>query len=140
MDKEVDGNKLLIVIPTWERAYAIERLLNEELAVLEEQNIDICIYDSSHGDGTAEVVKDNKRNYQNLIYERVDESIPSNDKYFDICKGKIKSKYEYIWIVQDHLIIKMSALKYLLERVNATAFCFLETFHLLQKGRCKVNL
>ncbi|MBP5553344.1 MAG: hypothetical protein J6X94_00575 [Lachnospiraceae bacterium] len=125
----MNENKLLIVIPTWERCQAIERLLSEEVEVLSEFKIDICIYDSSRGDETFKLVCEYIKKHKNVLYERVDDAIPSNVKYFDICRKISDSKYKYLWIIQDHLIIKREAIQHIINALDTCAdFYYLDMF------------
>ena len=115
------NHKIVIYIPTLKRSYAIQRVLSEELGFLSELNIDICIYDSSPDNETCNIVKQYKSQYSNLKYERVSERIPSNKKYFDICEKEARGKYEYVWIIQDHMVFTRLAALHILDSLDKQA-------------------
>lgn len=135
--------KLIIVVPTWERRFAIESFLSQEIRLLENLNVDICVYDSSRSDDTFKMVCKFKSKYKNLHYERVENTIPSNEKYFDICEKSVGSKYKYLWIIQDHLIIKQEAIQYLLNALETYSdFYYLDMFsdEYIQRTEYDLNL
>lgn len=111
-------HRIIIYIPTWKRPQVIERVLSEELEFLSELNIDICIYDSSPDNETYRVVHNYESQYSNLRYESVDECIPSNEKYFNICQKEADGEYEYVWIIQDHMIFTKATAEYLLQMLE----------------------
>jgi hypothetical protein len=95
---------MVMCIPTYNRAAAVEDTLNFELDLLKKHDIDLYLFDSSEDDLTESMAEKLKnRGYQNLYYFRVDSLIPSNVKVYDIFErfGEIL-KYDYVWVIRDY--------------------------------------
>lgn len=97
------NTKLCVCMPTCNRSECIERILEEELDILNQAGIDIRIYDSSSRDDTRKLVSAyQSRGYQNLFYKHVDYTVHPNKKAFIIFKEAEKTGYDYIWMIHDH--------------------------------------
>lgn len=111
--------KLCVCIPTYNRHDSIERKLSEELPFMSENDVDVIIYDSSINDDTFFIWKKYHKQYgDNLKYVRIDSTVPSNVKVYNIFEQMSESEYEYIWMIHDHTICAETALDQILEALN----------------------
>lgn len=110
--------KLAICIPTWKRPLTIEKVLTQEEPYLSDNGIDVHIYDSSPDDETLKVSRKFNEKFCNIYYHRVDERIPSNEKFFDICGEIAKTDYQYMWFIQDHLQFSQSACDHIVKQLD----------------------
>lgn len=96
--------KLAVCVPTYERSDVVEELLFKSLRLYYDNNIDVFIYDSSTDDKTKKVVADYQREFDNLVYVRIDSSVHSNMKVYKIFQEFERNrKYEYIWVCSDSI-------------------------------------
>ena len=99
---------LAVIIPTCNRASAIDSLLFQSAYQLRKYGVDIIIYDSSEDDKTENLV----RNFQldgcwNVIYRRYEGSFDGfslDHKIMDAYRDYLE-QYQYLWVCRDGLII-----------------------------------
>lgn len=111
------SKKIAVCIPTWKRPSYIEKVLQAEGLLLIEYDIDMYIYDSSSDSDTLSVVERYQNNFH-IFYRRIDESIHSNEKYYMICEDMQQSDYDYLWIMQDHMIFSEKACEHLVNELD----------------------
>lgn len=109
-------NKVVVCIPTYNRADEIRTVLEKEIDFLHRHGVDVHIFDSSETAETKEVTA-GYRKYGNLYYHAVDSSICSNEKVFRIYR-EYAGQYEYIWVIHDHTVFTEEALCYILDRLE----------------------
>lgn len=109
-------NKVVVCIPTYNRADEIRTVLEKEIDFLHRHGVDVHIFDSSETAETKEVAA-GYRKYGNLYYHAVDSSICSNEKVFRIYR-EYAGQYEYIWVIHDHTVFTEEALCYILDRLE----------------------
>lgn len=104
MEKNMDRGKLAVCIPTYHRSEVIEEFIEIYINWYVENKVDIFIYDSSKDEKTELVVKRWLPEYPNLFYVRIDSSIHSNMKVYNIFKEFGYSlQYEYLWVCSDSI-------------------------------------
>lgn len=101
--------ELVICVPTYNRPDVIQELMVKSLSMYQEYGIDVYIYDSSESGETEKIVEKNRSVYPNLSYIRVDFSVHSNIKVYNIFRHfQHIASYKYIWICSDFNIIRWS--------------------------------
>lgn len=102
--------ELCLLIPTKNRAMAIDFFLKEKIEKFREKEIDVIIFDSSTNDETENVVKKYLEcGYENIVYQYYKDY--ENDGYgsykvrdaYRVCA----QQYEYIWLCGDTTIIQI---------------------------------
>lgn len=115
----MNGKKLCICIPTYNRDKAIERVLEEEIKIMKKYQIDIIIFDSSENERTKKKVQNYyAKKYKNLFYYKFAKDIPSNIKVYKIFKMMAETDYEYIWLIHDHTVCNENAVRNILYYLN----------------------
>lgn len=109
-------NKVVVCIPTYNRADEIYTVLEKELDFLHRHGVDVHIFDSSETAETRKVTTAYSQ-YGNLYYHAVDSSSSSNAKVFRIYQ-EYAVQYEYIWVIHDHTVFTEEALCYILDRLE----------------------
>ena len=95
--------KLILCIPTYNTPYRIKDILARHVNTLKKLGIDIYVYDSSDNADTEEVVNEYKAVYEGLIYAKVDSTVHSNRKVYNLYKQlSCDERYDYIWVSSDH--------------------------------------
>lgn len=113
------GSKLAICVPTYNRPDVIQELMAKGLSIFQEYEIDIYIYDSSEGTETEKIVEENKNIYSNLSYIRVDSSVHSNMKVYNIYRHyQHVALYKYIWICADYIRWSEAVIKAVCENLD----------------------
>lgn len=116
--------KLVIVVPTANRHCAIDYWLQESAPEAKELGVDLVVYDSSDDAYTKEVTEKYISNgYKNVIYHRYQgyfDGVSLDHKLISIYED-YASYYEYIWIIRDGLIPRISSfynrlMKYISEK------------------------
>lgn len=99
---------LAVIVPTCNRAQAIDNLLFQSARSFRHYGIDIIIYDSSDNDRTEAVVQNFRIDgYKNIIYKRYEgkfDGFSLDDKVISAYQ-EFAHQYEYLWICRDGLII-----------------------------------
>lgn len=94
--------KLAVCIPTYNRPDVIRETLIRSLDRYRALNWDLYIYDSSTNDETQTVIENEHSGADHLFYHRIDSSVHSNRKVYDILRSFGEAdEYEYIWICSD---------------------------------------
>lgn len=110
--------KLVICVLTYNRDEVIRTFLDKEIEIFRQNQSDIIIYDSSESDKTEKVVRlYQSQGYDNLFYEKIDSSVPSNVKFFNVAEN-IGDEYEYVWLSHDHTVFDSGSLEYILNCVD----------------------
>lgn len=95
--------RLCICMPTCNRSRCIDKILREEVQVLKNVGIDLCIYDSSNDHDTKKLVAGYQRQeYQNLLYKHINHNVHPNKKAYYIFREAENTGYDYIWLIHDH--------------------------------------
>ncbi len=108
--KEYWQKRLAVIIPTANRAKAIDYYLSIVAAMYHNRKIDLIIYDSSSDDSTRAVVrKYNKKGYGEIKYVRYHGAYDgvSIDRKCLTAYEKFGTVYEYIWPARDGIIINL---------------------------------
>lgn len=96
--------KIVMCIVTYNRAKVIEDICPRLLKSLDEDYMDMYVYDSSEDDQTQSVISRYQEQQKNLFYNRVPSHVHSSQKLYDIYQNKyIQNNYEYLWILPDYL-------------------------------------
>jgi hypothetical protein len=95
---------LAICVPTYNRPEVIEELFIRCTDVYRDLRIDLYIYDSSEGDQTEKVVRRFQESNDFIYFVKIDSSIHSNIKVYNIYQlNGLRKKYDYIWVCADFL-------------------------------------
>lgn len=94
--------KLAVCIPTYNRPDVVGETLIRSLSRYRALGWDLYVFDSSTNDETQTVVENMHIGEDHLFYHRIDSSVHSNRKVYDILRrfGE-EDEYEYIWICSD---------------------------------------
>lgn len=100
----MEAVKLAVCIPTYRRPEVIRELMENMVFQYIHHSFDIYIYDSSEDDSTEKVVRDWMPKYTGLHYVRIDSSIHSNQKVYNIFRefGQLQ-EYDYLWVCSDYI-------------------------------------
>ncbi len=110
--------EMAVCIPTYNRAIIVEELLERILQQYTEFGWDIYIYDSSENDDT-EIVVEKYSHFKNLFYNRIDSSVHSNLKVYQIFEEHGKTcAYKYVWVYADYLGWKSDILRMIQEALK----------------------
>lgn len=102
VEKEQKKN-IVICIPTYNRPEVTRELLETYIDLWASLNIDVIVFDSSEDDRTKQVCAQ-YFGRDILKYEHVDSDVHSNIKVFRMYQSKeLCSKYNYIWLMADHV-------------------------------------
>lgn len=102
---------MAVCIPTYNRSNEIKCILENEFIYFDKLEFDLFIFDSSTDAGTKKIIR-SYNSCDNLFYYYVDSKIPSNMKIFIMYETISKlEKYDYIWIVHDHTLFSLDALR-----------------------------
>lgn len=94
--------KLAICIPTYNRPEVIREFVEKHVNRYMQHHFDTIVYDSSENHQTEEIVKAAMAQCPSLFYARVDSSIHSNMKVYNIFKEfGYALKYDYLWVCGD---------------------------------------
>lgn len=113
--------KLLICVPTYNRAQTIQQWIDCERETLLREEVDVLFVDSSENEGTKKVVNDAIDNgFNNLKYVAVDSTIDGNYKALLVYKMAEQYEYEYIWMTHDHTAYLKNSVDYILKTIQET--------------------
>lgn len=100
----MERNKLAVCIPTYHRSEVVEEFIETAISWYVENKVDIFFYDSSEDEKTEIVVRRWKTKYANLYYIRIDSTIHSNMKVYNIFREIGSStRYDYLWVCSDSI-------------------------------------
>lgn len=131
--------KLVVCVLTYNRSEAIKVFIDKEIEILNRNQVDLIVYDSSEDEETEEIVHSFiNRGYSNLLYKRVDSIMKSNEKFYYVA-ANIDKKYEYVWITHDHTIFNKESLEFIIKNLSAKPdFIYLKTqsddFNIIQES------
>lgn len=112
-------SKLAICIPTYGNPDFIDELLSQELSLYLQNNVLLCIFDSSIDNKTKLIVDKYQSHFSNLFYFHLDSDIHSNDKVYSIYSLAEKYKFcDYIWIRTDARRIYSAFFELLLKKLT----------------------
>ena len=102
--KALDNVKVAVCIPTYNRPDVIQEYIENTVFRYLRHNFDIFIYDSSEDKLTEEIVKKGMQQYTGLHYRKVDSSIHSNRKVYNIfMEFGSRQEYDYLWVCSDYI-------------------------------------
>lgn len=115
-------HKLVIGVPTYNRAEMVEEMLLRCSKMYEEAGIDIYFFDSSEDGRTKQVVARYADACQNIYYRKIPPSTHSNRKVLDIYREFAAAReYKYLWICPDHIQLTKAGLQRM-ERICSKEF------------------
>lgn len=96
------SRRLAVCIPTYNRSEIILEFIEKHIERYLKYGFDIFVYDSSENSDTENIVKKGTGQYKSLHFVKIDPSVHSNMKVYNIFKefGE-KLDYEYLWICGD---------------------------------------
>ncbi|UIJ39545.1 glycosyltransferase (plasmid) [Desulfobaculum bizertense] len=120
-------SKLAIIIPTCDRAVAIESLLCNSAWQLKKYGIDLIIYDSSSNDETEALITNfHADGCDNVYYHRYEgkfDGFSLDHKLVQAYKDYVDD-YDYIWLCRDGLIVTIdNCYKELFSAMNQKCDC-----------------
>lgn len=111
---DVKQKLLTIAIPTYNRAYYLEILLNSILCQYKEykSNIELIISDNASSDNTSEIINNFIKNGLDIKYYKYEQNLGPDR---NIANCFIKSSSKYVWIIGDDDILEDNVLKLIFE-------------------------
>ncbi|WWR20455.1 hypothetical protein V1226_03290 [Lachnospiraceae bacterium JLR.KK009] len=101
----MEKGQLLIAVPTKDHPQYIAYYLSEVMPDAKRYHVDVCIYDSSAGNATKDIVEEKvSQGYGNLSYRKMPEELQFWEKVKGIYVG---SGYEYVWLCGDGIIVML---------------------------------
>ncbi len=101
----MEKGQLLIAVPTKDHPQYIAYYLSEVMPDAKRYHVDVCIYDSSAGNATKDIVEEKvSQGYGNLSYRKMPEELSFWKKVKGIYVG---SGYEYVWLCGDGIIVML---------------------------------
>ena len=101
----MEKGQLLIAVPTKDHPQYIAYYLSEVMPDAKRYHVDVCIYDSSAGNATKDIVEEKvSQGYGNLSYWKMPEELQFWEKVKGIYVG---SGYEYVWLCGDGIIVML---------------------------------
>jgi GT2 family glycosyltransferase len=111
----MEKNNILAVVVTYNRKELlkenIEALINQEY-----KELDILVINNKSTDGTEEILKQNKLQYNNFDYVTLEENIGGAGGFSYGVKEAIIRKYDYVWLMDDDTIPEADSLKSLVNK------------------------
>ncbi len=102
--EDMSTDRMAVCIPTYNRPDVIGEFLNTVIGRYFQRGFDVFVYDSGTDSETESVVREAMKRYEKLYYVRIDSSVHSNRKVYNIFKefGK-KQDYDYLWVCSDSI-------------------------------------
>lgn len=98
----VGDTKVAVCIPTYNRPEVIREFIEKHIRRYMQHHFDIFIYDSSEDNQTEMIVKTAMVHYPSLYYIRIESSIHSNIKVYNIFKEfGHELKFDFLWVCGD---------------------------------------
>ena len=94
----INNPKKAVLMPTYNRAEAINDTLRANLARYKNFNYDVYVFDSSNNRDTENYIKELQKEHDNLFYIRMCEFTHLDSKWLDMVRGKyVKKDYDYFY-------------------------------------------
>lgn len=108
-------SKLVICVPTYNRADMIEEMLIRCAEIYQKQDVDIYFFDSSSDERTEKIVLRYQVEYRNVYYRKFSADTHSNIKVLEIYKEMFGTmEYEYLWLCPDYIQLTSLGLEFVL--------------------------
>jgi len=104
------NKELAICVPTYNNLKAISTFCAKEVPILEENNVDLYIFDSSTTEDTKKFIEELNAKGHDIGYARYPSDMPSNVKVYKLFEYISEKPYEYIWMIHDHTVFNVHAL------------------------------